>query len=157
GGVCVAVALFVLYHAAEWQNSIRSLMGQGPVDSAHPYRVVAIALPIFLLLLAVARLFVGVVQAIAVQVERVVPRRVAHALGVTAAIVLFWTLVNGVLVRTFLHTFDASWQELDALIPPEAEAPTDAARTGSAASLVDWESLGRQGRTFVSSGPGADD
>src|SRR5690606_34234045 len=46
GIACAAVALFCLSRAAEWQNSIRALMELPPVDSAHPYLVVAIALPL---------------------------------------------------------------------------------------------------------------
>lgn len=154
---CVALALAFLFFAAEWQNSIRSLMSLPPVDSAHPFRVVAIALPVFVALLALARLFGGVVDTVAAQLGRIVPKRVAHVVGMTAAIVLFWSIVDGVLFRTLLRTLDASWQEIDALIAPDVEAPADAARTGSKTSLLAWETLGRQGRAFVSTGPGTED
>ena len=50
---------------------------------------------------------------------------------------------------------DDSFAALDALIEPEYAAPTDPIGTGSAASLVDWEELGRAGREFVASGPTA--
>jgi uncharacterized membrane protein len=50
---------------------------------------------------------------------------------------------------------DASAQRLDDLIEPDLAPPTDPDRTGSAASLVSWHDLGRQGRNFVASGPSA--
>jgi uncharacterized membrane protein len=52
---------------------------------------------------------------------------------------------------------DSVSQEVDAAIPPDTERPDDPARTGSAASLIDWQELGRAGRVFVSSGPTAKD
>ena len=47
----------------------------------------------------------------------------------------------------------SSFATRDALIEPEYPAPADPLGTGSAASLIDWEELGRAGREFVASGP----
>src|SRR4051794_23314498 len=56
-GACAVVAVAFLWQAAEWQNSIRRLMGLDPVASAHPLAVGAIALATFAILIALARLF----------------------------------------------------------------------------------------------------
>ncbi|MFS2185008.1 alpha/beta-hydrolase N-terminal domain-containing protein, partial [Kosakonia cowanii] len=44
---------------------------------------------------------------------------------------------------------------VDALIEPDVPRPSDALKTGSSASLMTWESLGRRGREFVAGGPEA--
>jgi uncharacterized membrane protein len=54
-----------------------------------------------------------------------------------------------------LHLLDASFQKADALIPPESVAPVVGTKTGSSASLIAWDKLGRRGRDFISSGPSA--
>jgi uncharacterized membrane protein len=43
------------------------------------------------------------------------------------------------------------------LIETDAVQPTDPAKTGSSASLLDWNDLGRAGREFIASGPSAKD
>ena len=60
------------------------------------------------------------------------------------------------LLRAFFNAADDLFATRDALLEPEYPAPTDPLGTGSAASLVDWEALGRAGREFVASGPTAE-
>jgi len=54
---CAVVAVIFLWQAARWQNSIRELMDLEPVDTAHPLEVALIALAVFAILMALARLF----------------------------------------------------------------------------------------------------
>jgi uncharacterized membrane protein len=77
--------------------------------------------------------------------------------GFLAAIALFWSVISGVLFRVALHAADSSYKEYDSLIEPEMEQPGDPLKTGSSASLLDWEDLGRAGREFISSGPSRQD
>src|SRR5690606_22017687 len=86
---------------------IRALMELPPVDSAHPYLVVAIALPLAAVLVLLARLFAVLIDAAARALRRFIPRRIAHAASIAGALFLFWTLINGVLFRTLL----TGWQE----------------------------------------------
>jgi uncharacterized membrane protein len=154
---CVLVAIVALWNAARWQNSIRELMGLAPVDTAHPFAVSAIALAVFAILIALARFFRTTSRFVAARANRFVPRRVANVVGVVAALALFWTAFNGVLFRAALSVADASFQEYDALIEPETAPPTDPLKTGSGASLLAWDTLGRAGRRFITSGPTRDE
>lgn len=151
--VCAAIALVFLWRAAEWQNSIRALMNLEPVDSAQPFRVGLIALLTFVLVLMLARLFRITFSFAAGRLARFVPRRIAIVAGVSIAAVLFGSVINGVLLRYALHVADSSYQQLDALVEDSIQQPNDPAKTGSAASLIDWETLGRTGREFVTTGP----
>ncbi|MEI5677739.1 MULTISPECIES: alpha/beta hydrolase [unclassified Mesorhizobium] len=151
--ICAAIALVFLWRASGWQNSIRVLMDMQPVDSAHPLRVGAIALLTFIVLLTFARLFQLTFLFLAGRLRRYVPRRIAYVIGIAIAAVLFGTVVNGVIFRYALHVLDGSYQKLDELVEDDTIQPTDPNKTGSAASLLSWEELGRAGRDFIAAGP----
>jgi len=155
--ICAAIALVFLWRASGWQNSIRVLMDMQPVDSAHPLQVGAIALATFIVLLAFARLFELTFLFLSGRLRRYVPRRISYVIGIAIAAVLFGTVVNGVIFRYALHVLDSSYQKLDELVEDGTSQPTDPNKTGSAASLLNWEELGRAGRDFVVSGPGRQD
>lgn len=155
--LCGITAVTFLWQASEWQNSVRVLMELEPVDSAHPFRVGGIALLVFLALLAVARLFGLTFRIIARHLHRWIPRRVANVVGVLMAVIIFWSVIDGLVLRYALRAADTSYQQIDARLEPDIEQPTDPMKTGSNASLVSWEELGRPGRQFVSSGPDAED
>uniref|UniRef100_UPI003B3B8BE1 alpha/beta hydrolase n=1 Tax=Bosea sp. (in: a-proteobacteria) TaxID=1871050 RepID=UPI003B3B8BE1 len=157
GAFCAIVVLVFLWRAAEWQNSIRTLMHLPPIETAHPFYVGAIALGIFLLLLAVGKLFALVVRLIASTTRVAAPRRLSYVIGTALAATLFWTMADGLLLRFVLHTADSSFRRLDQVIEPDTEEPSDPLKSGSAASLVRWDELGRMGRSFVASGPSAQD
>ena len=152
---CLIVVVIYLWRAAEWQNSIRALMKMAPVETAHPLKVCAIALVTFMVLLLLGRLFATVVRLLAAGTRRVIPRKVANVTGVLLAGLLFWSIASNVVIRSAFNALDSSFRELDVLLEPERPQPTDPARTGSAASLVKWQELGRMGRRFIASGPTA--
>lgn len=154
-GACLIVVIIYLWRAAEWQNSIRAVMKMEPVESAHPFKVCAIALVTFVLLLALARLFKLVTGFVSTRLRRFIPRKIGNVLGVLLATLLFWSIANNLLIRTAFQALDSSFREFDALIEPERPQPTAPGKTGSTASLVKWNELGRAGREFVASGPTA--
>ena len=154
-GACIIAGLVLLFRAAQWQDSIRQLMGLRPVASAQPIEVGAMAVATFLALIIVGRAFQCLVRLVARVVGRILPRRIANVIGMSVALILFWSIANGIFFRGALHLLDASFQEADALIPPDSEAPSVPLKTGSPASLIAWDKLGRAGREYVSSGPSA--
>lgn len=152
---CLIVVVVFLWRTAEWQNSIRAVMKMPPVETAHPFKVCAIALITFIVFLALGRLFVLVSRFLALRTKRVIPRKVANVLGVVIAGLLFWSIANNLLINTAFRALDSSFREFDALFEPERPQPTAPGKTGSAASLVKWKELGRTGRRFIASGPTA--
>ena len=152
---CAVIAILFLWWAAEWQNSIRRLMQLEPVTSGHPVEVCFIAIATFLVVIALARLFKGISRWFSERSGRFVPRRVSKVIGFAVAILLFWTMANGVLFRYVLHLADSSFAAVDALIEPDRPQPESPLKTGSSASLVRWKELGRAGREFIATGPTA--
>src|SRR6185312_5020492 len=93
-----AVVVTFLWRAAAWQDSIRAVMGLPPVETARPFKVCAIALMTFVLLLVLARLFWRVSRFLASRIRFFIPRRIANVVGVLAGILLFWSIANNLLV-----------------------------------------------------------
>ncbi|WP_061848854.1 alpha/beta-hydrolase family protein [Bradyrhizobium sp. DOA1] len=149
---CLLVVIVFLWRAAGWQNSIRAVMTMAPVETAHPLKVCAIALITFAVLLVLGRLFALVAHVVAARTRRVISRKVANVIGVIAAGLLFWSIASNILVRMAFNALDSSFRELDVRLEPERPQPTASNRTGSPASLVKWQELGRMGRRFIASG-----
>jgi uncharacterized membrane protein len=155
--ISLVVGVAFLWRASEWQDSIRSLMGMEPVEGVRPLEVAGITLVVFVLLVLVARLFALIFRVLAGRLQRHVPRRIAGLIGAAVTIALFWSVVDGVLLRYALRVMDSSFERVDALIDADTPRPADPAKTGSAASLVNWEGIGAAGRDYVISGPSSTD
>lgn len=153
--VTVITAMVFLWHAADGQNSIRSLMELEKVESAHPFKTGMIALITFIILIALARLFQLIYRISSRWLDRYIPPRLSRFTGFLIAAVIFSMAINGVLFRFGLHVMDSSYRKIDALMEAEVPQPQDPLKSGSAASLVKWDELGRMGRSYVSSGPDA--
>ncbi len=153
--VTIITAMVFLWHAADGQNSIRSLMGLEKVESAHPLKTGLIALITFVILIALARLFQLIYRSSSRWLDRYIPPRLSRFTGFLVAAVIFSMAINGVLFRFGLHVMDSSYRKFDALMEAEVPQPQDPLKSGSAASLVKWDELGRMGRSYVSSGPDA--
>lgn len=154
---CAAVAVGFLVRATAWQNDLRALMGMDPVEDIRPLTVAGVALGLFALLHTAAWQFRKVALFFAQRLRPVFPRRLALLTGLALTGSLAWTLGNGVIFAWILRTLDASYRQIDAVLHPETAPPDNPLKTGSSASLVRWEDIGRQGRAFVSSGPSAED
>lgn len=152
-GLCAVIVAVFLWKAAEWQDSVRALMGLEPVESSHALEVGIIAALVFLILLALARFLNWAFHIFASGLELHIPRRVSNVLGLVIVGTLLWTGVDGILFRTAIRTADKTFQNLDALMEPDVERPRDPLKTGGPASLIGWEGLGRAGRAYVASGP----
>lgn len=157
GGAALLVALVALWRLAAWQNDVRALMDVAAVRPAYRLFVLAVALVVFAVLLGVARLFRIAVLTVQHRLKPHLPRPVARLVGLALTAALFWSLINGVLFEATLRAMDSSFEELDKQIAPDLSQPADPNKTGSAASLVDWELMGFRGREFIASGPGADE
>lgn len=155
--LCLLVAVSFLWQATTWQNSLREMMGMEESAGLQPFMLGLIAVLLFVVLLALGRSFRWVFRALSLRLRRFVSPRVSQLLGIVVAATLFWSVIDGVLLSSLLRVADRSFQQLDALIQDDLPRPVHAAQTGSMASLIDWEDLGRQGRSFVAGGPDPED
>ena len=91
------------------------------------------------------------------QLNRVAPPRVSAVVVVVLLVALTIALLNGIVVRFAMSTINSTFSAVNDETDPNVPAPTSPLRSGGPNSLVSWESLGHQGRVFVSNGPSIED
>jgi uncharacterized membrane protein len=156
-GLCLVLVVSFLWFWTGWQNSIRAGMGEAPLEATQPLLVALLAVPPALVLIGVGTLIVHGVRLVAHWLGRLIPRRVALVgamilIGLTTA-----TIGDGVIVRGVLYSADRFYGDFDRLAGITAPAPTDPLKSGSAGSVIDWDTIGMDARVYVESGPGAED
>ncbi|MCP4074325.1 MAG: hypothetical protein GY742_21770 [Hyphomicrobiales bacterium] len=155
--ICCGFAAYFLWQSAAWQDSIRVLMQLEPVGTAQPLIVGLLAFFVFVLVHLLSRLFKFVLMKSSRFINRFMPRRVANVVGFCIAATLFFLLIDGLLFKQALRLADSIYEDLDKLSEANIAQPADPLKTGSVMSLINWDSLGRMGRNFISSGPDKSD
>jgi uncharacterized membrane protein len=77
-------------------------------------------------------------------------------LGVVAVSLFTLLIVRGTLVRWALSAADATFSQLDELTDEGIAAPSLPMSSGSPDSLIEWDTIGRQGQRFIKTGPTQD-
>jgi uncharacterized membrane protein len=152
---CVAL-LVSLVLGMRWQRQASLLVAEQPESRWTALLVPLVAVPVFVLLVALARVVRAGYHRLSALLARHMGARAARALGI---VVLVWVgslLVTGVLWDAAIGAADRAFSVRDGATPGGVTRPTTTAlRSGSDVSLVTWESLGREGRVFVGRGPDA--
>jgi uncharacterized membrane protein len=141
--------------AADGQDAVRRLMGMEETVGVEWLTFAGSTVLVCGVVVLLARLFLRLFRLLTVRLDRFMPPRVSRLLGFALAVLVFWSLLNGLLVRTGLRMADRSFQQLDAWIDADLEPPGHPEAVGGPSSLVNWEDLGRQGRDFAGKGPTA--
>lgn len=154
---CICLVLGFLWQGTYWQNSVRSLMGMVTVSGAGQITIGAVSLLVFLLLWLMAKGFHKIVLVVTARLKKRIPERVALLTGLLVAFFLYWGILNGVLLQSGLRTVSIIYEQLDQAIAEDLSPPKNPNRTGGADSLLPWNSVGHQGRRFLTLGPNAQD
>ncbi|MBX3414292.1 MAG: alpha/beta-hydrolase family protein [Pirellulales bacterium] len=147
------VAILFLWRAAVWQNSIRELMEMDPVESAYPFRLGAIALAVGVLLVATARGLRKCWQYVDRRTSQFLPRRVSYVLSALLVLVAMFLLANHVVARLALNAADSIFLQIDKVVDEDVLQPSNPLASGSAESLIPWDTIGLQGKRFIAAGP----
>jgi uncharacterized membrane protein len=143
--------------ARGWQNEIYEALGLPPVESVRPFTLLASGLGVALVLIAAGRFFGALKDLFDAPLRRVLPPRASLLVAFLLAAWSFWAIGNGFLLDAILRGLDSAYRTVDSLIPPEEVRPSAPLMSGSPASLLSWENLGRQGRRHVQETPAAAD
>jgi uncharacterized membrane protein len=149
-GIVVVVSL---RHMAFWQDSIRELMGMMALETVYLYRTAAIALLSGAAMIGLTRLLIRVCAQVSRWLNRLMPRRVSATVSVLLVGFTLFLVGNGLVVRGLLYVADSIFLKADELVEEGIEQPTSDLATGSANSLIDWDTIGRQGKNFIVTGP----
>jgi len=147
------VFVYFLWCVTDWQNSIRELMEMPPLESSYLVRMGLIAAVSGALLVAMTWSLRASYAYVAGKLTRFFPQRISQALGAIVVGLVFLLLVNDVFTKNLLTAADSFFLQLDTFVDDGIEQPTDPMLTGSAESLIAWDTIGRQGKNFLVDGP----
>jgi uncharacterized membrane protein len=155
--VFAVVAVLVLVAAAalgyRWQQQLRTLMGMPGGGALDPVLTVVVAAALLVVLVLVGRLLARAARAVGALLSRLMGERAARTLGWVLVGAAFVVLLNGALYTPALDLADRTFALQDTITPDGVTRPASPLRAGGPGSLVPWDSLGREGRTFSGSGP----
>lgn len=155
GAILVVIMGYCMYYASDWQNAAREVAGAPPVDTLHPLRVIWVALAVLMPLYLIARGMGVIFERIETELARLLPPRVSVLLAVLATAWLVWAVTDGVVLQRAFEAADDTFEAADLLVEPDTPRPADPLLSGSDASLIRWEEMGRWGRAFVTTRPEA--
>jgi uncharacterized membrane protein len=150
-GIIGQILMIIYFHV--WQDEVRDLNGvprMGFWD--HPLTAVLSIVTLFVLV-EIGQLIRKLVRFLERKLDRIAPPRVSAVVVVGLLVALTIALLNGVVVRFAMSTMNKTFSAVNDETDPDFSPPTSPLRSGGPNSLVSWESLGHQGRVFVSAGP----
>ncbi|WP_196942873.1 alpha/beta hydrolase [Streptomyces sclerotialus] len=156
-GISAAVLFGLFFGFGQyWQHELRRLMGV--TEHNIPLVVLSplVAVLVFCIVLPAGRGLRGLYRLLVGLLRRWIGPRAATAVGWTVVAGLAWLLLTGLLLDGFVSVADKAFSARDTTTPEGAQRPTTSLRSGGPGSLTAWDSLGRQGRGFVGTGPSAD-
>lgn len=154
---CLVLTIAFLWFWTGWQNSIRSGMGEAPIEATQPLLVALIALPPAAILVGIGTLIVHGVRLVALWLGQMIPRRVALVGAMILVGLATATIGDGVVARGIFFAADRFYAGFDRLAGQTEPQPADPLKSGSAQSLVDWDTIGIDARVYVRSGPSAEE
>nr|WP_239591595.1 alpha/beta-hydrolase family protein [Mycolicibacterium tusciae] len=151
----VVVPLFLVL-GSWWQQILRDLVGLPRAQRSFYILVFVVAVVIAVALLAIGRGLREATNSLTSQGNRVVPGPIARLGAVVLVVALVVAGLNGALHRGLLSAAERSAEVADGSTADGVTRPTAPERSGSPASQQSWDTLGREGRTFVAGGPTAE-
>ncbi|MFQ6230640.1 alpha/beta hydrolase [Nocardia sp. NPDC002869] len=148
---------YMLVQSAHWQREITALMGMEGTTTPAYLRTGGLSLTVGVLVVACYRTVRELILYLARQLNRWVriPRELAPSAGFLVLVLLVVTLFNGVATRAFFAAANSAFSVRNDHTSEYAVQPRLAERSGSAESFAPWETLGFEGRWFVSHGSSA--
>ena len=140
-----------------WQYQIRKLMGVTGYNIAFVVVSPLIAALIFCLILLIGRGLRGLYRWVAQLLHRWIGQRAARAVAWIVVAGLVYLVNAGLLFHGFVNVANAAFSVRNTTTPAGVHQSTTSLRSGGPGSFIPWATLGRQGRSFIGTGPSADD
>jgi uncharacterized membrane protein len=150
-GAVGMVVMAIRFHV--WQDDVRDLMGVRHLKW-YDYPIAAgLSLVVLFTLVEIGQFVRWLVRFLVGEVDRIAPFRLSATIVVVALTVLTITLLNGVVLKFAMRTMNNTFASANNEMSADTAAPKTPLRSGGPQSLVSWDSLGREGRIFIESGP----
>ena len=155
--VLTYLLLTAMWRFVGWQNDVRDTFGMERISAMIWLTIIPVAFATSSMILLIARSLRTLVGFLTRWLGKVFPRRLAVLLGGVGLVLMVWGLWSGVLVNTCFAVAIEVFAPRASASAEGITQPTSQLRSGSPESLVDWETLGEKGRTFVATGPSVDE
>ena len=155
GALAVVVLLVGGWLGWRWQSDQRELLG---MDTSVPLvwlLAPLLGLLVAALLLGIGRAVKALGRAVFRPLGRMLPVRVAWLIAIVVTVVVTYLVFSGLLIGNLISAADSIFASNNKDDKPGVVNPQVATRTGGPTSGVTWDSIGREGRAFVASGPTA--
>jgi uncharacterized membrane protein len=141
------------WQAVGWQNSVRAVFGEESIGFTYIVFGTLLTVVISVLIILIARSIRKLYQYLAVLINKKIPRRLSVVISVLLVFLLINFIYTGVLTNTFFAVANQLFSTMDVKINPKHPQPITELSSGSANSLVAWDTMGKQGRKFVATKP----
>lgn len=146
------IFIIYLYLGSVWQAEVRELIEVDTSSGRYLFRTLLLTLLVSIGLLALGRLLSRFNQFISKQIDKILPRRASIGIGFIVVTLLAWWVLSGVFFNFFVSQSNRIYLKRNSSTPAGVVQPTNSNRSGSGQSLISWDSLGFQGKRFVSGG-----
>lgn len=148
----VTIFLIYLFLGTIWQAEVRKLIEVTNPGGRFLLRTFLVTILVSITLIAIGRILVKLNNWAIKQIDKILPRRASIGLGFLAVTVFVWWILSGVFFNFFVSQSNRIYYKRNTSTPTGVMQPVSANRSGSNQSLVSWDSLGFQGKRFVSGG-----
>jgi uncharacterized membrane protein len=156
-GAALPLVGLTLWLGQRWQHQVHVLTDTPPPSTNTWIPILLLSLAVLLLLIATARALRRLVRGVARRLSPWLPGWVAAPLAFVLVAALLAAAAEGVALRLLAQASDAAFAAVNRTTGDDINQPAEPERSGSPASLVPWDSLGRKGREFVALGPDAEE
>jgi len=150
GGVGAALTAWAGWR---WQVQITALMGEAPPPAYHTVGILLLGSAVFVGLVAICRVLRRFTHWVMRILRKIIPARATRPLAIVIVTLVVIGILNGVIFRAFVSVSNSIFGVKDGTTTSGTVQPTAEERSGSPASMIGWDSLGRKGRDFVAGGP----
>ncbi len=149
--VIITIAMLALWRV--WQTESHLLVNQIPPTVFGVIQMLLTASLLSYLLIVIIRVLKLATIKVQSRINVFLPRWIGNALGIIVITVLLILIFNNFLYAAFIRSANTAFKGRNLGTEAGVIQPSSPLRSGSEASLITWDSLGRQGRNFVAAGP----
>jgi uncharacterized membrane protein len=151
-GVVALVYLISAVLGLHWQTQTDKLVSQ---PSENPASIIGITIVLLLmtaLLILISRSIISLFRWLRRQILRAIPKKLAYTLACVLTVLILVGLINGVILGGVMDIVNQAFSVKNGTTDSGVTKPTTPELSGSPDSIIPWDTLGRQGRKFVSNG-----
>lgn len=149
GTVGSIAIVWCLWSGKAAQDDLHALMGMPPPTALWYLTTIVAGVAVGAAVVLICRFVRWLFSVVARWLTRITSARAARAVGILAVAVLVVTAINGSLLNAVVWALDVPFRALDESAGAGATQPTSSTVSGGPSSLVSWDSLGNDGRDFV--------